>query len=252
MPRPSPFSKETLIELVRLILILMILISLWQIGSSLWGYRQGAQTYQSIREQAAAAVPAPEAGEESGENTQPALDFETLQSLYPDTVAWISCPDTPIDYPILQGADNSYYLRRLPDGTWNNSGSLFLDHRNSSDFSGTISSVYGHNMKDGSMFACLENYTSQEWYDQHPVMTLELPEETRELQVLYGFTVSAQYWVEQGFDQEENLSALLDYAARNTTFTPAFSRQEDAPLTALITCTSHSDQERYIVLCQLV
>ncbi len=250
MSKPSFSLKGMILTLIRLILILIILICLWQIGFTLWGYRQGTQAYQSIREQAAA--PSQDTGEEGQEDTQPALDFETLQSLYPETVAWISCPDTPIDYPIMQSKDNDYYLRRLPDGTWNNSGSLFLDYRDPSDFSGTISSVYGHNMRDGSMFACLENYTSQEWYDQHPVMTLELPQETRELQVLYGFTVSAQYWVEQGLDQERNLSSLLDYAARNTTFTSKFSRQEDAPLVVLITCTSRSDQERYMVLCQLI
>ena len=242
---------ELPLKVVRVILVIIILVSLWQIGSTLWSYRQGTQTYESIRQQVTLAAPAAHEGQEEADET-PALDFETLRSLYPDTVAWLSCADTPIDYPVMQASNNDYYLRRLPDGTWNNSGSLFLDYRDPGDFSGALSSIYGHNMKDGSMFACLENYADQEYYDKHSALTLETGQTVYVLQPLYGFVITAQQWVEQGYDQESGISGMMEYAQSHTTFNSLYRWTEGTPLVALITCTSRSDEERYILLCQRV
>ena len=76
------------------------------------------------------------------------VDFEVLQTENKDIIAWLHCPDTKINYPVAQSEDNSYYLRRLLDGSWNTAGTIFMDYRNSADFSDRHTVIYGHNMKN--------------------------------------------------------------------------------------------------------
>lgn len=119
------------------------------------------------------------------------VNFPYLQGISQDVIAWIYCEDTPISYPVVLSADNSDYLYRLLDGTSNPSGTLFMDCRNTGEFSETNSIIYGHNMKDGSMFASIEKYCTQEYYDAHPVMYLLTPEGDYLLELIAGQTVSA-------------------------------------------------------------
>lgn len=83
-------------------------------------------------------------------------------------LAWLYCPDTVINYPVVQSDDNEYYLRRLMDGSSNTAGTLFADYRCSPDFSDPHTVIYGHNMKNDTMFGILPEYGAQEFYEPHP------------------------------------------------------------------------------------
>ena len=91
------------------------------------------------------------------------IDFTALKAHNPNTVAYLNVKGTNIDYVVVRGKDNSYYLRRTFDRTWNASGWIFADYRN--DFDGTDKNIiiYGHNTKDGSMFGSLKNTLTEEW-----------------------------------------------------------------------------------------
>ena len=82
--------------------------------------------------------------------------------------SWILIPDTPINYPLMQEEDNNYYLERTWDHKSNAMGSIFLEHLSSPDLTDQNTIVYGHNMNDGSMFACLRNYREQDYFLEHP------------------------------------------------------------------------------------
>lgn len=88
--------------------------------------------------------------EENQEETV-TVDFEALKKINREIIAWIRIPDTGIDYPVVQGADNEYYLKHTFKKTEHVAGSIFLDKDNSPDFSNRKSILYGHNMKDGSI-----------------------------------------------------------------------------------------------------
>ena len=77
---------------------------------------------------------------------------------------------------MTQAEDNDYYLRHLYDGTYNKAGCLFADYENKKDFSDRNTIIYGHNMRDGSMFASLNEYKEQSYYDSHPQMYLVTPD----------------------------------------------------------------------------
>ena len=90
-----------------------------------------------------------------------------LNQSYDDSIGWIYIPDTNINYPIMQSSDNEYYLRRAYDGSYLYSGSIYLDWRCNSDFSGDVNMLYGHNMQNGSMFADVLNFLNEDYFESH-------------------------------------------------------------------------------------
>lgn len=91
------------------------------------------------------------------------VDFAALQAINPDIVAWLRIPGV-LEYPVVRGEDNSYYLNHTVQKTYNIAGSIFLDYRNERDFSDRKNIIYGHNMKDGSMFHVLRNYQDIDFF----------------------------------------------------------------------------------------
>ena len=245
-------TRSRLLRALQLALGAMVLVSAFNVGRILWGYRQSAGAYDTIRQSVAAPAPAsPPSSPSAQAPARPAVDMELLSRQYPDAVGWLYCEGTPIDYPVMQAADNDYYLHRLPDGSWNTGGSLFLDWRCAEDLSDGLSVVYGHNMRDGSMFACLANYMEQDWCDAHPVLELQTPGGTRQLRFASAFTITAGEWAERGFDSPGNRPELVEYAAAHS---PAagVALTGDEPLAVLLTCTNRADEERWVVLCEVV
>lgn len=106
----------------------------------------------------------------------PTVDFATLKENGSDIIGWLTLPDTVVNYPVTQTDNNDYYLDHLYDGTYNKTGYLFADYENQDDFADRNTIIYGHNMRDGSMFAVLNEYDSQEFFDAHKEMFLVTPE----------------------------------------------------------------------------
>ena len=102
------------------------------------------------------------------------IDWAKLKEHNPNTVAYLKVNGTSIDYVVVRGNDNSYYLRRTFDRTWNASGWIFGDYRN--DFDGTDKNliIYGHNTKDGSMFGTLKNTLTEDWQSKKENRKIEL------------------------------------------------------------------------------
>ena len=96
------------------------------------------------------------------------MDFAPLQAINPDIVAWLRIPGV-LEYPVVRGEDNSYYLNHTVQKTYNIAGSIFLDYRNERDFSDSKNIIYGHNMKDGSMFGALRPIWIRSFLENRPV-----------------------------------------------------------------------------------
>lgn len=98
------------------------------------------------------------------------VDWDALRAVNPDIVAWVYVPDSPINYPVVQGDDNEEYLHKAFDGSTGwlaSAGTIFLDSTNSSDFSDRNSALYGHHMNDGSMFASLSDWQNNDEFNSH-------------------------------------------------------------------------------------
>ena len=106
------------------------------------------------------------------------VKFEELQAVNPDVYAWITVPGTDIDYPILQHAsDNTYYLMHNIDGSYGYPGCIYTENMNSKDFTDNNTVIYGHNMKNGSMFAQLHKYEDPDFFDANREVLIYLPDE---------------------------------------------------------------------------
>ena len=147
------------------------------------------------------------------------VDFASLQAINPDIVAWLRIPGV-LEYPVVRGKDNSYYLNHTVQKTYNIAGSIFLDYRNERDFSDSKNIIYGHNMKDGSMFHVLRNYQDIDFFQEHTDMEVYLPD-GRSLN--YQITACEQvpadseiYQIERGYaeDSKENEIILSTCSAK--------------------------------------
>lgn len=103
------------------------------------------------------------------------VDFEELQNINKDIVGWIVIEGTQVNYPIVQGKDNSYYLNHSYEKKWSGFGSIFMDSSSSNDFSDYNTFIYGHHTKDGSMFGEIYKYLDVEFYKEHPYFYLYTP-----------------------------------------------------------------------------
>lgn len=176
------------------------------------------------------------------------VNFEYLQDKNEDVAGWIYCEDTPISYPFLQSADNNYYLYRLIDGTQNPSGSLFLDFRNSFDLSDWNSIIYGHNMHDGTMFACLNEYKKQEYYDSHPIMYLLTPDTEYRVELIAGISARADAsFYDFPVPEDRQEAVIQEWLAASTFETHADILPGDRFVT-LSTCTYEYDNARFVVI----
>ena len=119
------------------------------------------------------------------------VDFDILSEINDDITAWIYCENTPISYPVLQGIDNGEYIYNRYDKTISTSGSIYLDYKNSADYSDLKSIIYAQNI-DGSMFGSLPEYKAQEYYEEHPVIWLVTPDNSYQLEVIAGFETIAE------------------------------------------------------------
>lgn len=142
------------------------------------------------------ATAPPEPTEPPGPTEPPELapiivDFEELLSVNPDVVGWIYCEGTVINYPVLQSGDNEKYLRRLYNGKYSSGGSIFVDGINRRDFQDAITILYGHNMRNGSMFGLLQKWSTQAFFDEHPVFWLLTPQQDYKIELLGSSMVSA-------------------------------------------------------------
>ncbi|MDO4299194.1 MAG: class B sortase [Lachnospiraceae bacterium] len=104
------------------------------------------------------------------------VDFEELRNMNPDIYAWITVPGTAIDYPVVQNEDNTWYLTRSAEGEDSVAGAIFSETFNEKDFSDVHTVLYGHNMKDGSMFADLHRFEDEEFFEEHREIAVYTPD----------------------------------------------------------------------------
>ena len=121
---------------------------------------------------------------EQAQMKQTVIDFDALKKINPDVVSWITIPGTNIDYPLLQGKDNNQYLHKDMEGRDSAAGAIFLDHGDKADLSSRHNIIYGHHMKNGTMFKDIVKYKDQQYFDEHQDIILYTPDREIHLKAL--------------------------------------------------------------------
>ena len=172
---------------------------------------------------------------------------EILQEISEDAIAWLTVDGTSIDYPVMQGRNNDEYLNKDPFGKFSLSGSIFLDSRNSADFSDPYSMLYGHHMEHGAMFGALDYFIEQSYFDQHRTGTLTTV--SGQDYNLRFFAACKAYATEKTvFDPPDTTNEqLLQFIQKNAAIYEPQGVNADSRILALSTCQSAENVERMIV-----
>ena len=181
------------------------------------------------------------------------VDFDKLLETNGDVKGWLLNPDTIINYPFVQGADNDYYLYRFLDGSSNSSGTLFVDYRCAGDFSSNHTIIYGHNMKDGSMLSTITNYWKQDYYEEHPYMFINTPTQNYRLELFSGYVTPADSDAYTVFFKDSAAYAkFLETLDSRSNFNSDVELTENDRIVTLSTCTYEYEAARYVLHGKLV
>lgn len=255
-------TRKTAGIIVFFLLVVAALGSGFLLAREIAQYQEGAAAYDELADLVEVPKKTEDTGEkpDDGENVSvplPKVDFDALLETGPDIIAWLTLPDSVINYPVVQGEDNDYYLHHLYDGSYSKVGSLFADYENAVDFSDRSTIIYGHNMRDGSMFALLNEYAEQAYYDAHPQMYLVTPEGGFICEIFTAFAASpaesgsdTSPWRLEWKDDGAYTSWLTAMAERSVVETDVAVTSSDKVLT-LSTCTP-GGTERFIIMGKLV
>ena len=206
-------------------------------------YKEGTDAYTSIQQIAINDI-------ESDRKSR--IDFESLKEINSDVVGWLTLDDTVIDYPVVKGEDNDYYLHHLYTGEWNSLGTLFVDYRNDDLFNDQISVIYGHSMLNGSMFFILERYKKQSFYEDHKEFTFETPDQTYILEPIAGKVMDAKIpFLQLNFNEEEEYEDYIKEFIQTSTFKSDSSFSKKDKVVMMIKCSADYEDARYVLVCKV-
>lgn len=184
-----------------------------------------------------------------------------LQQENSDVVGWIRIENTNINYPLLQGTDNDYYLTHNYKKEYSSYGSIYL--KTQSDIKDVNSNVhiYGHSMKDKQMFGMLKEYKNKEFYEQHPIIYIATEEDEAEYQIIYVFksrifykdeTNVFRYYQCYNFNNEEEYNYYIENCKAIQLYDTGITAKYGEQLITLSTCDSSQDDTRIVVVAKKI
>lgn len=253
--------KKGIYYLLLTVLVAVLGFSLWKIFSITTEYQGGEEAYESL-EQFISTTPAPEKTEQptDGETVPegetlpvedatnwPVVDFEALAAINPDVMGWITIPGTVVNYPIVQGADNDYYLEHLFDGTRNRAGSIFLECSISPDLTANNNVIHGHHMRNGTMFTAICKYKTQAFYDAHPTAQLMTPAGNYEIRFFSGYVSATDGDAWDPWFTEADYQNWLNRVSKKSYFSAGVTPTTEDRVVTLSTCSYEFDDARFVL-----
>lgn len=270
--------KLNIRKLISLILVAVCLVSTIKVVLQLFDNRKGDDSYQNAAALAHAShsstipsngnpmdasepfvpeeseqsgprwIPAPVEGEDENLTTLASTDLSALRQVNPDVIGWICIPNTQINYPLMQGQDNTYYLEHTWEGKPNPYGSIFLECENIPDFTEFNTIVYGHNMNNGSMFGALPTFAYEWHWKQSPYVYIVTDEGVFRYEIFSSYSAevdSPTYGLSfnQQKTREDFISMALEKSQIDTGITPAPTDR----IITLSTCTGLGYENRRVV-----
>lgn len=183
------------------------------------------------------------------------VDFTALWEQNKDVYAWITIPGTLVDYPILQHpTDDEYYLNHTIDHVEGYPGSIYSESIHPKDFSAANTILYGHNMKNDTMFGSLHDYENAAFFEGHPYVYIHLPDRTLLYQIFSAVIFQSVYLPSYlNYEKAEDFQAYIEELKEspgymNLQMEPSFGKR----LLTLHTCIGHDEDHRYLVVAVLV
>lgn len=240
-----------------ILFFILIIIASCKIYSINQDYNKSNQSYSELEQ----FVEMPESKHIENEDTEetttakvtetilfPTVNFDDLSEINSDIVGWLYIDNTTINYPIVQGEDNSYYLKHLFDKNYSSSGCIFLDCNNSFDFSDYNNVIYGHHMKNGTMFSSLTEYKNQDYYDAHPQAILVTPNQNYIIDIFAGYVASTNdnAW-RISFDSGNEYAEWIAKIKGRSCFISNIDPSASDKIITFSTCSYEFDNARFVL-----
>ena len=197
--------KKNMLRLLAVCLAAVMVYSGYRVWKAYGDYRAEAKAHHAVLEY----KPDPRDGEIANQSI---ID---LQAQYPDVIGWLTVPGTKIDYPFVRSRDNDDYLRRDLNGEYAPAGTLFMDCRCAPDLSSRNTIIYGHNMRNGSMFGTLKAFADKDFFEANPSGAIYLPHDTLALEFFAYMVVKNTDETVYSADCDGNYFEYIERSARN-------------------------------------
>lgn len=211
----------------------------WKLYGYFHSYKQAEDEYEEISKQAVKV-----------KRKKRTIDFEKLKKINPEIIGWIYVKGTRINYPIVQGKDNEEYLHKTFKGTKNSSGAIFMDQDGSKDFDGEQNIIYGHHMKNGSMFADLLKFRESSFVKEHNEIILYTPKKEIRLKVFAAYAKKADEKVPISFGNAKNRLEYIYEITNRSEIESGLSQKQLKKIDriyTLITCSYEGEDHRTYV-----
>ena len=252
-PGQKKKKSDVMLTIALIIAIAVFFYAAYNLYHIYTEYKKGTDEYNSIEEMAVTERD-PDTTEIAGPDAEPKpplnVDFDKLRGVNEDVIGWIYVDALPdISYPIVQGTDNQTYLHQTYEKNYNFAGTIFADYENARDFSDCNTLVYGHNMKNGSMFGHLKKFSEdQSLYDNDKYFWILTPDKNYRYEIISAYTTgvnSDTYTLFKGPGEEfeEYLKRIKSYSEIKTDDTELTIKDK---IVTLSTCTGN-ESTRFVV-----
>lgn len=227
---------------VLIVAVCVFVFSLYQLVMMLVPYYTGGKEYDEIQDLAIEA---------DGDGAGFSVDFDALLEINPDTIAWIRFDEPSIiSYPVVKSADNNEYLTKTFAENDNKLGAIFMDMRNSSDFSDRNTIIYGHHLNvSPDMFSRLHLYEDEEFCEKHPDFYIYTPDgKVRTYTVFSAGVVNAaadNYDIE--FESDEEFEQYIEICRESSNYQVDVEVNAQSQIVSLSTCTGDQRDERFLL-----
>ena len=228
--------KKILYHIFLLLCIAVFCISAYKLYGYYKSYKEAKDTYEKIKKDNVKKT--------NGDRT---IDFDKLQAKNPDIVGWVYAKGTGIDYPIVQGKDNEEYLHQDFNKKKSSSGTIFLDNNCKKDFTSDNNIIYGHHMKNGTMFAQLLKFREKSFLKKHNEIMIFTPDRTIHLKVISAYAQKAQNKIPVTFANDKQKKAYIKKIESMSEQTIKTSRINDSHIYTFVTCSYEGEDNRTYV-----
>ncbi|SDZ23730.1 sortase B [Evansella caseinilytica] len=238
-------------RMVTLVLLGIILYSAYKLGVIAYEYYENRQVLADA--QKLYHRDSPEAPETAGEEAR--SSFDELLQINEDIVGWLTIEQTLIDYPVLQAQNNDYYLDRNYKREQTRAGSIFMDYRNDIRKLPQNTILYGHNMKDGSMFGQLKKFLDEDFFSENRTFYYDTLYDGYEAEVISVYLSTTDfYYIQTDFSSDEEYMEFLESIQARSLYDAGVELMADDAIITLSTCDYTLDKVagRLVVHAKLV
>lgn len=246
-------KKHSISESLIIITATSLVLTLTLLGYYWSQYRRADSLYNEIEKIAFNKDVTGTGDNGKGDNQNGLINHAALTARNGEYIGWLQVDGTDISYPVVQSKEELFYLRRDFDKNHSIAGTVFMDYRNSKDFTDVNTVLYGHNMHDGTMFAPLKKFLKSDFFDRYKRITVSIPGRVLQYEIfaVYKARVSSVpndpgKLTQQEFDKFMAQISSLALCRRETAVTV-----QDNILT-LATCGDNSGNSRIVIHAKLI